>query len=128
MSYNWQNGELITAEKLNQTGGGLSDTLIVNVTNNHGTATFDKTYQEIYDAVEDGKTILFKDENGVYNMDTEMPQEGDSDAGHVRIGYYAFYWHLSALQMSVDINGVMLTVDNMVLKPSYSYNIVTPQE
>jgi len=46
MSYNWQNGELITAEKLNQTGG----VLIVNAMREEDVTTLDKTWQEIYNA------------------------------------------------------------------------------
>lgn len=128
MAYNWQNGELITAEKLNQTGDELSDTLIVNVTGSNGTTIFDKTYQEIFDAAENEKPILFKDAFGIHNAAIEMPSEGDEDEGHARIGYYTFFWHLSGLTMSVDIDSAMLTVNNVVLKASYSYNIVTPQE
>lgn len=48
MAYNWQDGEIITAEKLNQTGG----ILVVNAMYDselHNT-TLDKTWQEIYDA------------------------------------------------------------------------------
>ena len=50
MAYEWTNGELITAEKLNETGGGA---LIVNVLYDpelFGTYTLDKTWNEIYNA------------------------------------------------------------------------------
>lgn len=55
MAYNWQNGELITAEKLNQTGG----VLVVHATfdSELQTTTLDKTWQEIYDAMRNGIVI-----------------------------------------------------------------------
>ena len=56
MSYtptNWQTGDTITATKLNHMEDGIAqgDTLIVGVSLNDGTATMDKTWQEIYNAM-----------------------------------------------------------------------------
>lgn len=57
MSYtptNWQTGDTITAEKLNKLENGVAqgDKLIVYASpNGDGTATMDKTWQEIYDAM-----------------------------------------------------------------------------
>ncbi len=55
MSYNWQNGELITAEKLNQTGGGsLRINISMEVDGDTTTYTMDKTWQQIHDAFVSG--------------------------------------------------------------------------
>ena len=53
MSYTWTNGEVITAEKLNQTGGGLR----VNVIGSEPNFSLDKTYKEIMAAVEAGAVV-----------------------------------------------------------------------
>ena len=51
MAYTWKDGELITAEKLNNTGNGV---LVVNMNKiedgDTDTFTLDKTWQEIFDA------------------------------------------------------------------------------
>lgn len=56
MAYEWTNGELITAEKLNNTGGG--GVLIISV---HGTeieVVLESTWQEIHDAFTSGVVCL----------------------------------------------------------------------
>ena len=62
MSYTWTNGELITAAKLNQTGGGGD--IFFDITEEDG--TLDKTWTEILTAVSAGKIarILTVYENG----------------------------------------------------------------
>lgn len=51
MAYTWKDGELITAEKLNNTGsGGLVVNTTIEVQEGRTTVTMDKTWQEIYDA------------------------------------------------------------------------------
>lgn len=55
----WQDGDLITAEKLNNMEAGIGSAggaLIIN--DNDG--TLDKTWQEIWDAAEAGKTIILR--------------------------------------------------------------------
>ena len=52
MAYTWTNGELITANKLNQMGG--SDNTFPVGMNEDG---LDKTWTEIYDAVTSGKLV-----------------------------------------------------------------------
>ena len=69
MAYTWKDGELITAEKLNNTGGGSG--LVVNVTTEtQGDATIytmDKTAREIITCFESGMMpilhALIKGEN-----------------------------------------------------------------
>lgn len=60
MSYTWTNGELITAEKLNQTGGKLT----INVTRGTGDYAYhfimDKTGEEIYTAFSNGTPCIVK--------------------------------------------------------------------
>lgn len=59
MSYTWSNGELITAEKLNETGssggGGLVATCDAN-------GVLDKTWQEIHDAMASGSHVSIIDD------------------------------------------------------------------
>ena len=52
MAYTWTNGELITADKLNQTGGG--DIVFVGIESD----TLDMTWQEIYDAMSSNKFLV----------------------------------------------------------------------
>lgn len=54
MSYTWVNGELITAEKLNNTGGGGGVFVINASTGNDDSPVLDKTVDEIIDAIQDG--------------------------------------------------------------------------
>ena len=58
MSYTWENGEVITAEKLNNTGG--SDVLVVKFDdgNGMGTWTCSCTFDEILEAYNTGKVII----------------------------------------------------------------------
>ena len=64
MAYTWSTGETITAEKLNNTGGGV---LIVNETMNQSTltGTLDKTWKEIHDAYINGAKVLLHSAVGV---------------------------------------------------------------
>ena len=69
MAYTWTNGELITAEKLNQTGGGGSDPLVVNVIQGEGNVWhLDKNYTEIRAA---GTNVVFlmREEVSSYSVD-----------------------------------------------------------
>ena len=55
MSYekqNWKNGDVITESKLNHMEDGIAGggVLVVNATMEGATITFDKTWQQIYDA------------------------------------------------------------------------------
>lgn len=55
--YNWTDGEVITAEKLNR--GGIT---IVGLTTEGNTTTLDMTLQEIYDAMGKGIVALIFDD------------------------------------------------------------------
>lgn len=63
MSYNWQNGELITAEKLNQTGGG-SDTFIVHVIADYSeseeepSVTVEEPVDDIFNALSNNRDVV----------------------------------------------------------------------
>lgn len=59
MAYEWTNGELITAEKLNQTGGGSPLTVRVEMAN--GVARLSETAQTIIDAMDAGQTVCVID-------------------------------------------------------------------
>ena len=63
MSYNWQNGEVITAEKLNNTGSSDSsdDIFVIHITSIDSanyTATIEETYADLFAAYTSGK--IFK--------------------------------------------------------------------
>lgn len=66
MSYTWTNGELITAEKLNETGGsgGGSNVVVLNgekdSANPSTNLVFDKTLAEITELFESGATLVCK--------------------------------------------------------------------
>ena len=63
---NWQDGDVITAEKMNKLEQGVAEggggVLLVNVTETSSTFTADKTYDEVDAAVEAGKMVYL-----VYN-------------------------------------------------------------
>lgn len=70
MSYTkttWQNGDTITAEKLNHIEDGIADveggTLVVNSDYNSEVEgkVLDKTFEEIYEAFLNGVTVLLKE-------------------------------------------------------------------
>lgn len=78
MSYDkqtWTNGEVITADKMNHiedgianSGGGGSSNIIMRVSRTEGTKTYyDKTWQEVYDAIADGQLVLVSE-------DVDVPQ------------------------------------------------------
>lgn len=63
MSYTptqWQTGDTITAEKLNNMESGIEDgqTLVVTITQNGGVYVADKTFSEITSAWSAGKTVI----------------------------------------------------------------------
>lgn len=63
MAYTWTNGELITAEKLNATGGsGGGYDLVIGALYNTGTyeLTLDKTYSEIKTAIQNDNSVIVK--------------------------------------------------------------------
>ena len=64
MGYTWTDGELITATKLNNTGG--SGVLVCNSSydQDEGTYVLDKTVQEIYDALLAGTPVYIKYQYG----------------------------------------------------------------
>lgn len=73
--YEWRTGELITAEKLNNTGSGV---YIVNYIYGDSYDYLDKTYAEIKSALLDGKDVyVMKDES--YN---------DAEYGYTKYGYH----------------------------------------
>ncbi len=60
MAYTWTNGEVITAEKLNQTGGGGFFPVTFNYDSSTESVTSDKTNAEIYAAYESGMMPIGK--------------------------------------------------------------------
>lgn len=57
--HTWETGEIITDEKLNNIEDGIAnqDTLIVNIVVDENPKRLDKTWQEIYDAIDSGRIV-----------------------------------------------------------------------
>ena len=70
MSYNWTNGELITAEKLNATGGGA---LILTYHSEGDYVILNKTWQEIRDAFVGGQNVMLADIDDEYGDEEYFP-------------------------------------------------------
>jgi len=76
MSYTkttWEDGDIITATKLNKIETGIYDNslgfggaIIINETSSNNTYTLDKRWQEIHDAIEDGYVPILKNTGGVF--------------------------------------------------------------
>ena len=62
MGYTWTDGDLITADRLNNTGG--SGVLVCNSSYDDGDWVLDKTVQEIYDAMLAGTPVYIKYQYG----------------------------------------------------------------
>ena len=102
MSYtktNWKDGDVISAEKMNKieqgiadagTSGGSGGVLGVAVTYNDKGGTFSRTWQEIYDTMDNGGfvVIYMKDANGtiVTTVDTIECGHNDGEGYYVRSG------------------------------------------
>ena len=74
MSYTWQDGEIITAEKLNQTSGS-SGPLIVHVTGDRENMTADKTSTEIMQAVLSGQTVFMSYDDSFFQLSQLVDEE-----------------------------------------------------
>ena len=87
MSYtptDWKSGDTITSEKLNKMEQGIADAggssgggaFVVGVTFTESTATLDKTWQEIYDAVSGGSIACLNyevvEESGGSSLYTDL--------------------------------------------------------
>lgn len=64
MAYTWTDGELITAAKLNNTGGGGG---FLDITDTEG--VLDKTWTEIFTALSDGEIPRIISSDGEYFVD-----------------------------------------------------------
>ncbi len=60
---NWQTGDIVSSQRLNKLEGGVKDAYEVMVINDDD-GTLDKTWQEIYDAMAQGKLCLVKVDKG----------------------------------------------------------------
>ena len=66
MSYtptNWQTGDIVSSQRLNKLEEGVKDAYEVMVINDTN-ATLDKTWQEIYDAMAQGKLCVIRKDFG----------------------------------------------------------------
>ena len=80
MSYTWTNGEVITADKLNNTGG--SGFLLVTDTN----GTLDKTWKEISDSINANVPVYVRFSatqqgmliDGIFNAGVASGMDGDT--------------------------------------------------
>lgn len=85
MAYTWTNGELITAEKLNNTGG--STTVVTITYDQHEGYSADKTYLELAAVIEGGGNIAARvfGENGDLQYLTQYSyyQNGSDNMGSI---------------------------------------------
>ena len=91
MAYTWTNGELITAAKLNQTGGGGVSGLVTDTSD-----TLDKTWNDINAIVSSGVLPFLVKQTYVYRLDWIDDSDGyvvgfsytdDTNVVHQRIYY-----------------------------------------
>lgn len=100
MSYEkqtWTTGEVITAEKLNHMEDGIvnNDTVIVTITSTQGVISADKTYEEILDAINNGKYVYLKEhpENApdglfiIYNLNQITPSMSESSPAQLEFSH-----------------------------------------
>ena len=88
---NWNNGDIITADKLNHIEDGIADSgggsaFIINVNEDGVIWTLDKTWQQIYEAFYSGSECIVKlerDENGqsLYKVDYIANESGSYNVG-----------------------------------------------
>lgn len=62
----WNNGDVISADKLNHIEDGIENNRTMTVNDNN--RTLDKTWQEIYDVATSGLVIYIKDSSSNYAM------------------------------------------------------------
>lgn len=97
--HTWENGELITAEKLNNMEDGIeaNDVLWVGIT---GQATFDKTFTEIDEAFSNGKRIIGYC-NSMVSPYVFRSYDGSSQKYYFEF-YFAYFYEGQTKVMSVS--------------------------
>lgn len=79
----WQNGDVITATKLNKMEDGIDSASIVFVVKCDESGVLDKTYQEIFDAASNGNVVI--------GLVVEKISVTDDDNGHEEVGITNLY-------------------------------------
>ena len=76
MSYTWQNGELITAEKLNQTGGGVFLVSVDTTASDYDPNDIhaDKSFDEIAAAMARGENVIIRMKSESYDEDMNVTE------------------------------------------------------
>ncbi len=111
----WAAGDTVTAAKLNKMEQGIADGyssgggLVVHVNQSGDTYTLDKTWQEIWDAMESGQSVL------VVNIESES---GSGSVYHVYVN--SIYFETGEItDYVVDANG-NFTASSPSGYPSYT--------
>ena len=121
MSYEkhtWENGEIITAEKLNNiengieeagSSGGGAEPLIVGVTWEEDTGTLSETWKTIRDAYYSGRPVFLRELDGEYNdeklwsIECIVIRRILTELGETEIRYtVGFYYYGVVLEYNTD--------------------------
>ena len=83
----WKTGDIVTSEKLNHIEDGIANAggvMVINVTS----GTLDKTWQEIYDAMAQGKLCVVKYDSGTLEggMNLNMISSVSVENGNYVVG------------------------------------------
>ena len=116
MSYTWTTGEVITAEKLNATQGGVTIvTISINFDEETGDETYtaDKTYAELSNIIENGGYVVAHDEgNQMYlNLHQYFPVEAGMIGSVVFNSVHSGANGVELHSISIRSNGEISTLD-----------------
>ena len=120
MSYTpteWKTGDIVTAQKLNkiETGIGGNHIEIINVVNDNGTMTKDKTFNEIFEIIQNGNLPILRAvahfSSAPYDTITYFYPSGfQSDySANVGGGSLLFYAFIPQLWSATTLNGIQAT-------------------
>ena len=90
----WNNGDVITAEKLNHMEDGIADSgggsaFIINIIEDEATWTLDKTWQQIYEAFYSGSECVVKYERGENGQSLYKVDHITNEFGSYNVGFFS---------------------------------------
>ena len=122
MSYvptEWETGDVVTAEKLNNIESGIANnniytaSIISNVDESTGeeTVTLDKTWQEIFNATQTGRLVMFMQASVEEYPDVEESYYGFLYTDSISIGYGPVWKadeekYINLYTIGLDLSGI----------------------